>query len=269
MQRAGSAAFSRLISALIASEDAFLRAGQIARQLQKEIKAEWKTQTGDEAADIVTIADREVQEAVLRGLPRALLEQCRVMAEEITPTAAALSSEGPYFLTLDPVDGTKRYAAGSPYYSLILGLHDGQQPIYSFIYYPSLDWWIRLTDQVVTSGSPPWIEKERPDVSNSIVYTAGDPFREHPHWVEQAGRRGLNFVRGESVGPWGSKYLLLAGVSAGYYVSKPNVYDGLFGYHYGMAQGMQLQGSCKLAEPANSPRGIYYPGAYFVVREGL
>ncbi len=271
---------SQLLEHLQTHEEVFRAAGDLARELQGHVAGHLKSNTGNLEADLVTDADLAVQRMILKALVNTPLVSCRLLAEESNPELAALkadfSPDSRLVLTLDPIDGTRRYSEGEPYYSVIVGLHDGTRPLYTYLYYPAFRWWIRLVeDQLDTSGPLPGAE-HLPDLSRSIVYTAGHPEQEVPERVAALEQRGYRFDHGEKVAPCGSKFLLLSGQSAGYYSANPNAYDGLLAWHYGLARKLPVEsagrapdrtfsGPFDLSRIESGRWGAHYPGYYLVL----
>lgn len=255
-----------MIETLISCEAAFVAAGQRARELQAGITPETKTSTGDYSADVVTAADRECQRMVLEALVCTRAVECRLVAEEAeAPELMSRFTGNSLFLSLDPIDGTRRYTEGKPYYSLIVGLHDGVRPLYTFVYYPSLEWWMRLSDRGVESSGPAPLPSDAGDFSKTIVYTAGDP---GPELVDRLQGQGLTVSKGDKLAACGSKFLLLSGMAGGYYAGKPNAYDGLFALHYGQVTGRNVVSTVDLSRLEESPRGLRYGGFYLVMPPG-
>ena len=257
-----------MIETLISCEAAFVAAGQRARELQAGIAPELKTSTGDYSADVVTAADRECQRMVLEALVCTRAVECRLVAEEAEAPElmGRFDPGGSLFLSLDPIDGTRRYTEGKPYYSLIVGLHDGTRPLYTFVYYPGLKWWMRLSDDGVESSCPAPVPGGVGDFSKTIVYTAGDPSAE---MVDRLQGQGYTVSKGDQLAACGSKFLLLSGMAGGYYAGNPNAYDGLFALHYGQVTGRKVVSTVDLSRPEESPRGLRYGGFYLVMPPGL
>jgi fructose-1,6-bisphosphatase/inositol monophosphatase family enzyme len=260
-----------MIDSLIACEAAFVTAGQRARELQAGIKPELKSDTGDYNSDVVTRADREVQRLVLESLVCTEATRCCLVAEEseAPELMSRFSPDGKLYLSLDPIDGTRRYTEGKQHYCLIVGLHDGQRPLYTFVYYPALDWWLRLSERGAESSGPAPHPEGVGDLSQVIVYTAGHPEQQIPGYVEQLGKAGYSLVKGDSIVSCGSKFLVLSGLAGGYYAGNPNAYDGLFALHYGQATGRQVVSTLDLTRREESPRGLRYGGFYLVLPPGL
>lgn len=259
-----------MIDALIRCEPAFITAGQRARELQAGIQPELKSETGDYNADVVTRADREVQRLVLESLVCTRAVECCLVAEEAEAPElmARFDPAGSLSLSLDPIDGTRRYTEGKPHYSLIVGLHDGLRPLYTFVYYPALDWWLRLSDRGAESSGPAPSPETVGDVSRVVVYTAGQPEVLGPYGTRLA-EAGYRLARGDDLCTCGSKYLVLSGRAGGYFAGNPNAYDGLFALHYGQATGRQVISTVDLSHREDSPRGLRYGGFYLVMPPGL
>jgi fructose-1,6-bisphosphatase/inositol monophosphatase family enzyme len=80
----------------------------------------------------------------LSRLAHSELKNCELIAEEDTPSAKLFAKKSKYVLTLDPIDGTKLYATGQNMLSVIVTIHDKKKPIYTFCYYPAVDWGIKI-----------------------------------------------------------------------------------------------------------------------------
>ena len=265
-------------------EPVFVASGRLARDLQGRVEAEKKADSGDYRLDVVTEADRAVQAQMLSALVETPLVGCRLLAEE-TPAEGQVDLRGRFattsglYLTLDPIDGTSRFVGGQPYFSTIVGLHDGRRPLYTFMYYPAFDWWVRVCDLDLEMSGPAPVDPAaggKPSLTRTLVYTVGAPDRAVPAVTAWLRERGADLCFGESYDPSGSKYLYLSGHAGGYFACGPNPYDGLFALHLAMARG-----SIVLAEGAapgapidftaleSSARGLYHPGWYAVVPTGL
>ena len=129
-----------LIDLMKTLEPVFIKAGKRALLLQSTASVNKKSDTGTYEIDVVTNADIEVQEMVLSELCRTELAECRLVAEEKTGLANRFNPDGELLLAIDPIDGTYRYAAGKPIYSLIVSLQAPCLPLYTFAYYPAVDW---------------------------------------------------------------------------------------------------------------------------------
>ena len=265
-------------------EPALMRVSELAVAMQGQVEVEHKTETGNLRADVVTAADRRVQHELLVLLSSTDLRSCRLLTEEEESSHGpdlrrCFDPEGKLYLTIDPIDGTKRFTEGRAWFSTIIGLHNGVRPLYTFVYYPALRWWIRLRGETATMSAPsppePELEAVPGDLRSTVVYTAGDPRAEIPSLVKRLEETGTRFTHSDEVGPWGSKYLLLTGQAGGYYTSNPNLYDGLFGLHYGLCSGAEivahgrrddgrLGGALDLTRIRQGPHGGYYPGFYLV-----
>ncbi len=268
----------QMVDTLATLEPAFIDAGRIARELQGRVDVEMKADTGNLLADVVTRADREVQARIVKTICDCKpLTECHLLAEEtLDGQAGELQSRftigAPLMLTIDPIDGTKRYTENKPYYSTIIGLHDAVRPLYTFIHYPAFAWWVRIVDRHLEMSGPCPEKLDHLELSNTIVYTAGRPEQDIPKLAGDLANHGVSIRNGESVGPYGSKFLYLTGHAGGYYARNPNAYDGLFALHCALARGNTVLAegrapgaSLCLQDTVIGKHGASHPGWYVVV----
>jgi histidinol-phosphatase len=108
-------------------------AGEIAlRWFRSELVADDKG--GDRGYDPVTIADRDIEQA-LRARITAAFPDHEVVGEE----AGSSGPAGRYRWLIDPIDGTKAFVTGSPLWGTLLGLLDGGRPVAGWIHQPYLE----------------------------------------------------------------------------------------------------------------------------------
>ena len=246
-------------------------------QFQGQVDSQTKSDTGSLAADVVTQADYWVQHELLQQFVNTPLAGCQLVAEEssaqLAPLMERFAPESDYQLLIDPIDGTKRFVEGLPYFSTIVSLRYQNQCLYTFCYYPKLSWWVRLI------GEESWEFSGRLPLSipesstKSVVYTSGTPEQDFADW--QSELAGWDWLKGDSLHPCGSKLLYLSGSVAGYASSKPNLYDGLMIYHYAKVrrhklreQNAQGQSPMDLAHCEVTPRGIQVSGRYLCLQPG-
>lgn len=246
-------------------------------EFQGRVASLTKSATGSFAADVVTEADYWVQRQLLELFLDRGLHACQLVAEENTPELAPLiarfAPEATEHLFIDPIDGTKRFVEGLPYFSTIVSVREGDRMLYSYCYYPRLDWWIRLVGDECyeISGTVPL---EIPAQERTVVYTSGTAEEDFGDWYGEL--TGWRWSKGDSLHPCGSKLLYLSGSVAGYACSKPNLYDGLMIYHYARirrhACRAETPGSgARLAMTAweSSPRGLQLAGRYLCLQPSL
>jgi fructose-1,6-bisphosphatase/inositol monophosphatase family enzyme len=253
--------------ALIQSQEAvFYQAGQLALALQENIQATTKSQTGINEIDIVTQADLAVQEMILTALAQTKLRQCRLIAEEKSPTTENFNPNGEITLTIDPIDGTSRYAAGQANFSLIVSLQYRQEAIYSFIHFPALGWTHRLVENFHEELG------QRPVVSIHgqqpiIIYSYGNPQTKLPAAkLQQLVDKNFTFAKNDDVTPGcGSTMALFAEAVEGYYCENPLLVDGLVGLHYAKVHQWLVEKSLEI-QPKLLPGGYRYSGYYLITR---
>lgn len=87
---------------------------------------------------IVTEADFAAQEALAREL--AGIEPAPVLAEEMKPEAQrAVYEAAPRFWCVDPLDGTRNFSAGIPFFAISVALVEGARPLFGVVYDPIAD----------------------------------------------------------------------------------------------------------------------------------
>jgi myo-inositol-1(or 4)-monophosphatase len=98
----------------------------ILKCFRKPQKIEWKG-----PADIVTQADRDAEEAIVRTIRQAFPDH-GFLAEE----GHSESQRADYLWVIDPLDGTRNYAAGIPFFCTSIALVLRGQPVLGVIYDP-------------------------------------------------------------------------------------------------------------------------------------
>ena len=83
----------------------------------------------------VTIADTQAEEK-LRGLISKYWPDHGIIGEEFS-SQAPTSKDG-YTWIIDPIDGTKSFVCGVPFYSNLLGLTKGKEPVLGIANFPAL-----------------------------------------------------------------------------------------------------------------------------------
>lgn len=84
--------------------------------------------------DIVTDVDLAAEKAIL-GLLLEEFPDFGVLAEESKP----LEAESPFTWVVDPLDGTRNYAAGVPHFCTVVALSYGDRPVVGVTYDPMRD----------------------------------------------------------------------------------------------------------------------------------
>lgn len=260
------------IKALKKLEPTFIKAGRLALKMQKEAKSHHKLATGEREIDIVTEADHEVQKFVLQEMIKTSLTECRLFAEEKTDLAKKFNPEGKYFLTLDPIHGTARYADGLAVFSLLVGFHNGKAPLYNFIYYPALEWLITINGlDVKISGS--FINVQAPPREEKVIlYIEGEPKRDVPKLYQRLINNNYVFCRRKELAPIrsGMVDLFISGQVSGLYKGKVVVYDGLPALHYALAKGYKIytggpRRSLDISVVEKSDSHTFHPGWYLAL----
>jgi len=250
-------------------EPAFIEAGKIAVEMQRKISPNKKFHTRTYDVDVVTDADFEVQEAVLFALSKTELSLCRLIAEEKTQSVDKFNPDGELLLTIDPIDGTYRYAAGEPIYSLIVSIQKDGLPLYTFDHYPAINWTHRFAGKEHREfGKRPVLDFSM-DKEKVVTYPYGDPAKKMPEILQrEIAKRGYKFVVGKELAPgFGGKAALLSDNVDGFYCEDPLAVDGLVGLHYAMIHDWEISNHLESKEPETGFAGMVYPGFYFVIRK--
>ena len=90
------------------------------------LDVEWK-----EDKTPVTYADKKAEE-VLRALIAKEFPDHGIIGEEFP----SVNPDAPYTWVLDPIDGTRSFAAGSPHFGTLIALRQGDEPIWGAINLP-------------------------------------------------------------------------------------------------------------------------------------
>lgn len=248
-------------------EPVFIAAGDLAADMQQEIiqagRHHQKLATGNAAIDIVSEVDFLSQEMILSQLAKTPLSDCRLFAEEDTALTEVFAKDAPFTITLDPLDGTKRFTEGGKIFSVVIQLHDQERPRYTFIYYPRLRYWMRMDRDKQTASGPVPRDIYRPVaprtiVATSILYDDGPP----PPVLAQLEGQGYELQTSGKIGPGlGSNWCYLQGDVAGYFSQSRNVYDGGVACHAAYIRGHKIfKRGFDLASIKMTDRGALFTG---------
>lgn len=192
-----------------------------------------------------------------------------MIAEEKTELVDKFDPEGEFLLTIDPIDGTYRYAAGESVYSLIVTIQKGGLPLYTFDHYPAINWTHRFAGKEHKEfGKRPILDfsmaKEK-----VITYPYGNPAKKMPETLQrEIAKRGYKFVVGKELSPgFGGKAALLSDNVNGCYCEDPLAVDGLVGLHYAMSHDWEINNYLESNKPKEGFAGLIYPGFYYIIRK--
>lgn len=256
-------------------EPAFFKAGELACEMQAKAQDSRKND-GTLEISIVTDADLAVQEYILKAMLQTDLKKCHIIAEEDTPSVSKFTNELDYYITVDPIDGTSNYAAGRPYFAVIIALRTKKEQLYTFYDCPRLDWTHIMVDNTYRSIGEPPKDLNLPEItSRSIVYSFGDDLiGENDPATTAIKQKGLQVITRKELAPdlfIGSTALFMAGFSAGYYGPNPLCVDGLVCFHYAKTQNLPIyskgpSGELDFSLITERSTGNYHPGYYVVIR---
>jgi hypothetical protein len=257
------------LNVLVSFEPIFEQAADLACDLRNKVSSYNKSQTGAEGLDIVTDADLQVQEFILLKLVETPLVDCELIAEESTPSVSKFKGTNGLVLSVDPIDGTAIYVDGGKFFSLIIGMHNKKDLLYTYYRYPLLDWTKRIVkNRAEDIGDLPEV-KIKPGIEpmNMIAYLAHVKPDKLPVDIEEKLKsRGLSVHDRKDISDEATMTALLyLGKIAGVCVQNPIAYDCLGVLHYAYATGgFEIYSTVDLSKPTKGPFGIYYPGLYVV-----
>ncbi|MFN0058155.1 MAG: inositol monophosphatase family protein [Planctomycetota bacterium] len=242
---------------ILALDDAlapvFRWSGAIARRLRSfDISLEHK-QSGNAAADALTITDLTVQELIIAALRDGdpILRTLVIRGEEAVGDLAPFASAGEYTLAIDPIDGTKQYRdrKGSGY-SIIVTLQSRANVEYSLLSIPEEGEhgsWLRIDRAGVRVGADDPRVSARARLSALPPVDASSlPPTERFFVNGFQGRRRACIARARELGLEGVRSeelegcifsLLAAGAYGGVLASNPNIYDFPVSIHLARALG--------------------------------
>ncbi|HUJ00050.1 MAG TPA: inositol monophosphatase family protein [Usitatibacter sp.] len=143
---------------------------------------------------IVTAADFAVQEALARRL--AAIEDAPLLAEEMDREAQrAVYETAARFWCVDPIDGTRNFSAGIPFFAISVALMEGARPLFGTVYDPIADeayyavrgagaWLDHRPLELAASGPP--LERALAEVSlRRETAKLRGKLRRHPPYAER------------------------------------------------------------------------------------
>ena len=265
-----------LIKTLENLEPVFIKAGKLALDMQSKVHFHNKYSTGNPVTDIVTDADLAVQEFILEAMTKTDLINCRLLAEESTPSTSKFNELGKLYLGIDPIDDTAIYAKGGKHFSTLISLHDEKNILYMFIYYPAWNWIHKVVNGVYSTEGKIPEEILAQKTQNTIIYWRGDPEKNLPKEIlEELKIKGVNYKKvTDFSSDFGSIALFVSGKVAGVYSEDANTYDGLAELSIAEAKGLKIyrggqNGNLDLTNVAKRDTGLYYPGYYLALNNIL
>lgn len=109
--------------------------GQLARSLMGKTSSSIKSDKS-----VVTEADTRVQDLIVRRLMAACPDHGLIGEEETSLSRGRRGGDADYVWTVDPIDGTRNFAAGVSVFSCSVALLHQGRPIAAAIYEPNFDW---------------------------------------------------------------------------------------------------------------------------------
>ncbi|MBA4501350.1 histidinol-phosphatase [Marinobacterium marinum] len=155
----------------------------------------------------VTIADRETEQRV-REMIREQYPQHGFFGEE----SGSANVDSPFTWVVDPIDGTKNFVAGMPFYGTLIALLKDGQPVVGVIDIPALnERWVGVQGEPTRFNGTAVVAKADSEFEQAIWYTTSPAFF--------TGEDGVAFGRLESSLPacrFGTDCYAFALLAAGY-----------------------------------------------------
>ncbi len=243
-----------------------------------DIKSSSKTATGNEAIDLVTEADLALQSIILSKLLRTELRRCIVMAEEDTKEVTQFTGEEDICITLDPVNGTKRFRDGSMAWEIVVGARDARQALFTCSHSPRLGYTIRIDEDngIQEDGQLPFSGNEQKKV---MARRFDELLEEHQVLKYFFAEQDLEIVKEDAPipeinGRAGRNIAFVGGNLKGILIRNANVYDGILPVHFAKHSGGRVitfgregsfVGETDLANPVLHKGALVYPGGYLAL----
>lgn len=148
-----------IVNALMTQMPPVLRVcGAVAKQLRRFNIALAGKSSGSPSTDALTLADLTVQEIIVAALRDAdpIFRTCCIEAEEENGDLARFSTNSPFTIAIDPIDGTKHYRdkTGNGY-CCMLSLRTIETVHYSLVFVPEIGdfgHWVQAVGNTVVCG---------------------------------------------------------------------------------------------------------------------
>lgn len=255
-------------------EKDFIEAGKLAVKLRKDAIVKDKFNSGIKDIDIVTSSDLAVQEFILKKLGSSELKNCEIVAEENTPSKSLFAKSSNLVVTVDPIDGTMAYATGGKFYSVIVTLHDKKRPIYTFDYFPEINWGVKIVNDKIEYIGEQFNTSKMTIPPKTIAYASlegkNHPKEAIPELYEELISKGYVFRTKKNLGyNLGATISFLLGLADGFYYEDGSAVDCLAGLHFALANNYTIYRAMDIAKPKPSSftgGSEEYKGYYLALR---
>ncbi len=165
------------------------------RHFQKGVETRWKPD-----ASPVTVADVEAEKLIRRRLHESFPDDGIVGEEE----GERAGTSGRTWV-IDPIDGTKSFIQGVPFYAVLIALEAGGEPVVGAVYLPALDELVHAARGAGChwNGVGANVSTVRRLEEACVVYTSARNFERGPGGtvVRERVERATRVMRG-----WGDAY---------------------------------------------------------------
>jgi len=227
--------------------EALDRAGRKGLQMQPGVQADRKTDTGDDRLDLVTEADLALQEDILTTIARTELHRCVLLAEEKTDAVGEFTGEDPLRITLDSINGTKRYKDGSRAWEIVVGAHSPDQILFNYSLSPGLGYSVQIDEDkgIQTTGTFPGSIAQAKQSQMIMARRYDELLREHSELRDFFHDAHFEIVEKDPPidaigGRVGRNMAFVSGLVQGVLIHRPNPFDGLLPAHFAKHSGRQV-----------------------------
>ena len=256
--------------------DLLKRAGKESLRLRKKLDIRNKANTGHPGSDIVTNADLAIQELILEELLKTKLKYCLLIGEEDTESVKKFSSKSNLLLSIDPIDGTLKYALQptSKDFQIIIQLKSRFEFLVTAIYFPACKelLWIE-GNKLSLNGKK---IKHPPSKSRvSSVASKGELTDKAKKFFKENNLKLIKY-RSDPLVPGFIRYIKTQ--YAGFYVNNINAYDGLVWSHITNALGgetLEIRSGEMIGKnfdffktKKDRNKIVYHPGEYIALFNG-
>ena len=175
--------------------------------VNEAFKSEYETLTKEdapsEASKILTAVDLKSQEIILKELSPVIRQfDLGVLAEESEDDKSRL--EKPYFLAIDPLDGTLAFTEGRPGFSVVITLLSKKGiPLIAHVFDGyTKDHYSAIKDQGAFLNQKKWTPLSKSSSSNEVHLFMDSSFKKHPQFNAHQKQIAQHFDEAPQISPY-------------------------------------------------------------------